>query len=179
MKVKIFKSVIVLSLLFLLSVPVFARGNDTSALNSQKGKLQARENLTGIPTPHNALLRSCQAREASIKKRMAQLTRLATNMETKFSSISVRVQDYYTSSGKTLSNYDDLVADIQAKKDAVDSAIGTAKTNSDAFSCVSLDPKSQVNQFRLDMQAVKDALKEYRTSIKNLIVAVRSLHEEE
>ena len=127
----------------------------------------------------DAKLRSCQAKEDAIKKRASRLTQLATTMEGNFDKHAQRVEDYYTSkvvpSGKTVANYDSLVADIQAKKSAVASALTTAQNDATNFSCTGADPKSQLTQFRKDMQAVKRALKDYRTSIKNLIVAVRSV----
>lgn len=124
-------------------------------------------------------LKSCQAREEGIKQRSSQLIRLVTNMEEKFDKIAQRVKDYYTSkvvpSGKTVSNYAILVSDIQTKKAAVSTALTKAQNDATAFSCTSDDPKAQMTQFRVDMQAVKEALKDYRTSIKNLIVAVHSV----
>ena len=128
-------------------------------------------------------LRSCQARENAINNRINSLTRLTGNMEVKFASISARVQEYYSSTlvpdGKTLSNYDSLLSDISAKKDAVDAALATAKALGEDFSCQADNPKSLFTTFRENMQAVKSALKEYRTSIKNLIVAIRTLNSEE
>jgi hypothetical protein len=53
--------------------------------------------------------------------------------------------------------------------------VTTAQTNSTNFSCDGNDPKGLLTQFRTDMQTVKQALHDYRTSIKNLIVAVRSV----
>lgn len=121
---------------------------------------------------------ACQAKESALKKRMEQLTQLATTMQEKFSTISMRVEQYYSAKvlpgGKTVNNYSELVADIQAKKAAVHSAVTTAQTDTTNFTC-NTGPKEQLTQFRYDMQAVKTALKNYRTSIKNLIVAVRSV----
>jgi peptidoglycan hydrolase CwlO-like protein len=135
--------------------------------------LKARNNLT------NSSLKSCQAREDSIKTRLSNLIRLATNMQEKFDSIASRVEEYYTTkivpSGKTVANYDALVADMAAKKSDVQTAITKAQSNVDDFSCDGDDPRTQMNTFRTDMQAVKQELKDYRTSIKNLIVAVRSV----
>jgi hypothetical protein len=58
-------------------------------------------------------------------------------METKFDSIAQRVKDFYTNtlvpSGKTLPNYDALVADIQAKKDVVTQDLADAQAKVDAF----------------------------------------------
>lgn len=123
-------------------------------------------------------LKVCQNKEAAIQKRNTALNKMAANMLTKFDSIATRVETYYTTkavpAGKTVTNYDALVAEIATKKTAVTVALTTANTDAAAFSCASDDPKGQLTLYRTDMQAVKQALKDYRTSIKNLIVAVRT-----
>ncbi len=124
-------------------------------------------------------LRSCEARQDAVKNRMSSLVKFATNMEDKFDSIATRVEDFYTNkvlpTGKVVSNYDTLVKDISTKKDVVNTDIVSAQAKVDAFSCTGDDPKGLLTQFRLDMQKVKGDLKNYRTSIKNLIVAVKPL----
>lgn len=124
-----------------------------------------------------AKLKVCQTKEKTITNRLNSLTRLVTNQEDKFNAITTRVENFYATrvvaQGKTVSNYDSLVADIAAKKTAVDSSLATAKTNAGNFSCTGDDPKGALTQYREDMQAVKSALKDYRTSIKNLIQAVK------
>ncbi len=131
------------------------------------------------PTKLTGTMRICEVKQAIIKTRLTHLIDLATNIEDKFGLIAGRVETFYTnkvvSSGKSVANYDSLVADIQTKKDAVATEIAKAKTDANAFSCSSSDPKTLFNSFRIDMQSVKQALKEYRTSIKNLIVAVHSV----
>lgn len=137
------------------------------------GKQQAQTRLT------EAKLRTCQAKEKSIQNRFTRLNNLVTNMESKFDSIAGRVEEYYTTKvtpgGKTVANYGSLVADMAAKKAAVQTVLTNAQNDVAGFSCDGNDPKGQLTQFRKDMQAVKSALKEYRTSIKNLIVAVHSV----
>jgi ABC-type transporter Mla subunit MlaD len=175
--VKYFPLFSILVLFFVLASTVLAVGkpSDVGAQNAigqgEQARQQAQTRLT------EAKLRACQAREDAIKKRASRLTQLATNMEGKFDKHAQRVEDYYTSkvvpSGKTVTNYDSLIADIDAKKAAVAAALSTAQNDADNFSCTGDDPKGQLTQFRKDMQAVKKALKDYRTSIKNLIVAVR------
>ncbi len=126
----------------------------------------------------DAKLKNCQAKENGIKKRSTQLANLAKNMQEKFDATAKRVQDYYTNtvvpSGRTVAEYDNLITDIQTKKTVIQTAITNVQNNFSDFSCTSDDPKGTMTQFREDMQAVKQALKNYRTSIKNLIVAVRS-----
>jgi len=128
-------------------------------------------------------LKTCQVRERNIKTRLDSLIRLVTNQETKFDAIATRVENRYTQKlvpkGKTLGSYDALVADIGAKKAAVDAALNVAKNDVASFSCTASDPKAQLTQHRKDMQAVKAALKDYRKSVRNLVVAVRTLAGEE
>lgn len=123
-------------------------------------------------------LKVCQVKEKAITARVNRLFNLAANMEEIFASHSARVQDYYTAkvipSGKSVSNYNNLVTDISAKKSAVDSAVSVARTAVANFACGGSDPKGQLTEFRLDMQKVKQALQNYRVAVKNLIVAVRS-----
>lgn len=172
---KYFPLLTILAFLFVLtagSVAAFGKPADVGA-QSATGQARAQIRLT------EAKLRACQAREDAIKKRATRLAQLAANMESRFDKHAQRVEEYYTSkvvpSGKTVANYDSLVADIQAKKTAVATALSTAQNDANNFSCEGTDPKGQLTQFRKDMQAVKRALKDYRTSIKNLIVAVRSV----
>jgi len=142
---------------------------DQAKLGRQKVQIRLTE----------AKLRACEAREDAIGKRAGRLTTLVTKMESNFDKHAQRVEDYYTAkvvpSGKTVANYDSLVADIDAKKAVVATALATAQNDAANFSCTGDNPKGQLTLFRKDMQAVKKALKDYRTSIKNLIVAVRSV----
>ena len=184
-KIKILPVFLILSFVLLAS-SAFAIGKpDTlSGGPSNVGSPVTTGRPTGLPSQaQNRLtevkLKACQARESTITKRMTRLAELVTTMEGKFDAIASRVEEYYTSkvvpSGKTVANYDTLVADIQTKKTAVQAALTTAQPNSTGFSCTGDDPKGLLTQFRTDMQTVQKALQAYRISIKNLIVAVRSV----
>lgn len=128
----------------------------------------------------SAKMRSCIARESVVKNRLEKLWTLSTNIESVFDRHATKVKNYYAEkvlpSGKTVSNYSTLVADIDTKKAAVDAALNEAKTQVMSFSCDSDNPRLVVSQFRLDMLATKKALQNYKVSIKNLIVAVRSVN---
>jgi hypothetical protein len=144
--------------------------------NAGQGSMQKTATKTRL---ENTKLKACQARENGIKNRSTQLAGMAKNMQDKFDVIAKRVQDYYTAtvipSGKTVANYDALLADIQAKKAVISSALSKSQADANNFSCTSGDPKGMMTTFKDDMQAVKQALREYRTSIKNLIVAVHAV----
>ncbi len=172
---------IVFSVILLLSLLVFASlafAISPKAANSQAQKSATRSAI-GKEKLTEARLRVCQKIETAVQKRSARIASRATNMEKVFDSIAARVEIYYTDKlvpkGKTVANYDSLVGAIEAKKEAVGAAVGVAQADAASFNCSGEDPKGQIGAFRTDMQTVIKALKEYRTSIKNLIVAVRSV----
>ncbi len=170
-----FLSIAAISLV-LLTTTVFAIGKPKDV--DAQGQSLGHPN-SSITRDTDGRLRACQAHEDAIKRRLTHLTNLVTNMETKFDAIATRVENYYTNKvvprGKTVANYNTLVSDIQTQKTNVQTALKKAQTDANSFSCTSGSPKAQLTQFREDMQAVKEALKDYRTSIKNLIVAVHSV----
>lgn len=169
MKTKFLSLTISLFLLLFVITPVLAIGRPSFA----------NKPSVSPTVPQSGKLRACQARENAIKIRMTSLSRLANNIESKFDAIATRVENYYTSkvvpSGKTVSNYNALVADIATQKAAVTAALATTQTDVNSFGCSTQNPKADLVKFITDMQSVKKALKEYRTSIKNLIVAVHSV----
>ena len=190
MKIKIITSLIFIFSLALLVTPVLAEKNNpdnisvvrrADAQERVEEKIQAVRENTKLRL-EGAKLRTCQVREDAVNKRINNLVMLTENMETKFSSISARVIEYYETKvlpDKSLSNYQELIDEIATKKAAVDSALDSAQSSVGSFSCESDDPKNMYTTFRENMQTVKNALKEYRTSIKNLIVAIRTLNSEE
>lgn len=124
-------------------------------------------------------LRKCQTLSASITRRSNHLVELVDKMKKVFTSIANGVEQYYLTkvvpTGATLSNYDALVADITTKENVITPLLEAAQADASNFSCTGNNPKAQLTQYRTDMQAVIRALHDYRTAIKNLIVAVRTL----
>lgn len=124
-------------------------------------------------------LKFCEVHHDEIANRSQSLGKLVSEMLGKFDGIATRVEDYYSSkvvsNGKVVANYDALVADIAAKRALVIKDLTSAENDVAGFSCTGDNPKGQITQYRTDMQLVKKDLQAYRTSIKNLIVAIRSV----
>ena len=126
-----------------------------------------------------AKLRVCRLREKNIVNRSNQMIRHANRMVEVFDSIATRIQNYYLTrlvpQGKTLSNYNALVLDIQTNKNAIAPLLQAIQTDIANFKCDGNDPKGQLDQFKEDMHAVIAGLKAYKKSVRNLIVAVASI----
>lgn len=177
-----------LVLLFVTAIFLFVSSQALAAvdgINSKDKAMKVKQGSRGAEMKaklSERKLRACGVREGAIKNRLSSLSKLVENIESNFDKIAARVENYYTNKlvpkGKTVANYNDLVADIQTKKTAVQTSLTSTQTAVSGFSCTGDDPKGQMKQFSQDMQGVKRALKDYRTSIKNLIVAVRTANGE-
>lgn len=181
----------ILALLILLLVPVavsaqgrvqtqgLGRVNSTSSVKSIQS-VKNIQSIKSVATPAvsttSGAQRACEARESAVSKRMTQMLRLGLKMLAVFQSHTERVQTYYLTkvlpAGLVVSNYDVLVADIAAKKALSQTALAKAQSDISAFNCTDGVARTYLNSFRLNMQAVTKALKNFRTSVKNLTVAV-------
>ena len=119
-------------------------------------------------------LQACEAREKRIDATMEQMTKRGQTHIAVFTKISDRVQVFYAEKGRTVENYDALVAAVQAKKLAAEQAVSGAQSVGEVFSCTGDNPKIASTEFREAHKVQVAALKEYRTAVKNLIVAVKS-----
>jgi hypothetical protein len=144
-----------------------SKSNEKSANHTDK-KAEAETRLT------NAKFKACQKRETAINNR---LQRIATHGERQlevFSKIAERTEAFYTAKGHKLSNYDALVAEVNAKKAAAETTMADLKAKSVAFKCDGSDPKGAAQSFKDSLRAEQAALKAYKTAVKNLIVGVKS-----
>lgn len=158
-----------------LALPLQASGHANAAAvssassESSSGQANASARLTA------AKLRSCQNRQQAIQNIMSRIADRGQKQLTLFNGIATKVEAFYTQKGKTLDTYDALVADVTAKQTAAQTAVDTIKTDSTGFSCDSSDPKAFVDSFKSALKSEISALKDYRTSVKNLIVGVKSV----
>jgi len=132
---------------------------------------------------------TAQEKQTAAKQKVCETKkRVVTNIETRIVSrgqkrmdvitkIADRVEKFYTDKGLTVSNYDTLVANVNAKKDAAQATLDTIKTdagNVSSITCGNGQGKVVVTQFKTDLKAEQTALKAYQTAVKDLIVGVKS-----
>lgn len=122
----------------------------------------------------NGQLQSCQTREKVINSIMGRIADRGQKRLNVYNTIATRVEGFYTKKGKTVNNYDTLVADVNAKKTAAQAAVDKIKADKVAFKCDGTDPKGVASSFKADLKLEISSLHDYQQSIKNLIVAVKS-----
>ena len=148
-----------------------------SSLRSQIEAHKAERKAKGHARLEAAKLRSCEARKKQINTVMKRGSTRAENHMKVFDTITTRVKNFYEKKGKVLSNYDELVAAVDAAKAKATGDIATLKTL-EGIDCNSDDPKGSVDDYKTALAAVREDLKAYRTAVKNLIVGVKSVQGE-
>lgn len=120
-------------------------------------------------------LKVCEARRSAIQTIMKNAAVRGQDHINLFSSIAEKVEAFYVSKGKTLATYDQLVADVNAKKAAAQSAVDVVKNAQTQFDCNGTNPKGTIDVFKADIKAQETAMEAFRTSVRNLIAGVKSV----
>jgi hypothetical protein len=130
------------------------------------------------PLSPEAKVLACQDREGGIKERSERLVQNVETILHTFEGIALRTQNHYENttlpSGKVVSNFNELIAEISAKQQAVTPLVAKAREDINSFGCTTQDPKAQLEQFNNDMTAIKQGLQEYRNAIRNLILSINA-----
>lgn len=181
---KIMKLIPALAALVVLAiaVPAFAHNgtddeNSSPSNRSQLAQSKAEEVKQRVQGKLDEKRKqTCEKRVATINRIMTNAATQGTNHLSVFDKISERVQKFYADKGLNVANYSALVAEVNAKKAAATAAI-KAVQDGKTFSCDGDNPVGKIDAFNGQIRAMHQALKDYRTAIKNLIVAVKSAAE--
>lgn len=150
------------------------RAEAKAKLDEAKAKAETQREATKTRL-QDAKLRACEKRQSVIANTMKRISDRGQKQIDLFSGIAERTQAFYDKKGKTLANYDALVADVATKKAAAEEAVAMVASQGADFKCDGTDPKGAVSGFKEHHTHVIVALKEYKTSVKNLIVGVKSV----
>lgn len=181
-RTKVITGVVVTAFVVSLPLSAHAQTTPTETVNRTVQERQAdaeeraAERKASAQTRlQDAKLRSCEAREKAITSIMARMAERGDKQLALFTTIADRVQAFYIEKGNTLANYEALTAEVEAKKATATSAVEAVASQSDDFSCEGDDPRGVVDAFKQAQREKLQALKDYKTAVKNLIVGVKSV----
>lgn len=140
-------------------------------------KTKAKSNLAERRAGKEALSterrqKVCEQRKVSINNKVTAFSKSADNILTRFDVVYTRVKAFKTDKKADVANYDALIAAADAKQAAATEAVAALKETSTTFDCASTDPAQTLATIKAATVDARTALKEYRTSIKNIVVAL-------
>lgn len=173
MKIRMFKKAISVLLLFVSFVFV-SSAVAVYAAPSENASAQAQAIKTNKSTP-SGQNQACEARMANVQTRSQNMVHTATTLMSRIGAIETKVEEFYqnrlVNAGLELENFDDLQAQIQAKQRVVEMNMEDATKTAANFNCNN-DPRGQVNQFGTQMRTVTRAMNDYKTAVRNMLVAI-------
>lgn len=117
--------------------------------------------------------RICEQRQSQLQALMQKLVNDAQLQLDYFTESAKSVETYYHSSGKRLSNYDQLVSNNNNAANEAKQALNVT-TGSITINCAGYPP-DDIKAFKERLQELHDRLLSYRSTVKTFVVAVKSI----
>lgn len=120
-------------------------------------------------------LELCQKREDRINKSMKNIAERRLKQLEVFNKIVDRTIAFYEENNLALENYDALLADVNTKRGIAEAEIDNLTSAVVDFDCESEEPLKVSEAFKSAREGVVSSMKDYKTSVKNLIVGIKSV----
>lgn len=148
---------------------------EVEALQAHAKDLLTTERSSGKEHTTAERQQACEARQASIDTRVSNYATAAQKHLTAFDGVFTKVQAFYTSNGLSVSNYDTLVATATNKQTLAQQAVAALAALNVKIDCTQADPAQSVATVKAAVSGARTALQDYRSAIKDLIVAIKGV----
>lgn len=176
---------VVVASLFVVS-PIYARIDDDSAQQEliekqqkalqdiQENKQKALEQKKEFEEKRKEIRKKlCEKVGERTKKHYQQIRERAKKINERISSRVERAKAFVAKNNLTVENYEALLADIEAKKQAAIAAAQAIPESAAKFDCESDNAKTVATEVKAKIEAYKAAAKDYRAAVKTFLQAVK------
>jgi hypothetical protein len=153
--------------------PAHERSETNQSDREEKEKKQQSEEHSSARSD-DKLKKNCESRKDKIVSILHRRSERGTAQIGVFDKIADRTEDFYVQKAYELDNYEALLSAMSSAKNDAEDAVAATKSAADSFSCETADLKSAGAALKETLNAQNDAIKDYKTAVKNLIVAVKS-----
>lgn len=153
------------------------QGTSNSSSSNTNANLNTQNNATAIKTQTKLDAKNlalCQNRERVINNVMARISDRGQKQINVIQAINDKVQAFYTNKNVSIDNYDSLMANIETKKTVAEQSMNNVRSMNGSFKCNDEDPKGIATQFKANTVAQSDSIKEYKNSVHDLVVAIKT-----
>lgn len=149
--------------------------NDRSAEYRAQGKalITLRRSEAHKPaTSVEARQKVCENHQKTINNKLQAFNKHADTYLDRLNSAFTKLQAYHDNSKVAVANYDELVAAATAQQTAATNAVTALGSLGTTIDCSVNDPAASLATVKEGAASTRDSLKEYRTSLKALVVAL-------
>lgn len=141
----------------------------TDSKDTTKDELRAKE----TEKLKEARIKVCDARKDSIDNRITRTQSRAGSYKEKLDAIYVKVKTFHDSKNLTVTNYDQLVAAVDAAQADAAAKVAALKAVTTTIDCTSQNVADSLSAYKAALTATRDSLKTYRGTLVDLMKAVR------
>src|SRR3989344_7615020 len=171
---------------FALPVAVLAHGDENQSDDIKQHSEEKRkqfqsqaqlkvQSLRDNAKKHSAeaIAKNCEARQDRINAKIKRFAARADHHKDKLDNFYARVKQFHDDRQLNTPNYDSLTAAVDSKKAAAEASVAALDSLVITVDCT--DPKiaDDLVAFKEAVSDVRDALKAYRSALKELLVAVK------
>lgn len=144
------------------------------SLRQKAQQLLAADRKGKQARPLQVRQQACDAHKAELTTRQQNYAASGQKHLDVFNSIYAKVVAFQTKNQLSASNYDSLKATADAKQAAAQAAVTALGSQSITIDCTSTDPAANVATLKTAVATARQALQDYRTAIKNVVVALQT-----
>jgi hypothetical protein len=116
--------------------------------------------------------RTCQNIQRAVNHKLKAFDNHADKYLTRLNDVFAKLQAYQTAQNISADNYDALVAAATQKQSDATVAVEALKSLGTTIDCTSSDPASMLASVKSGATDARDALKDYRKALKDIVVAL-------
>ena len=120
-------------------------------------------------------LKKCEAHKQGLTTKFSRITTNSERIKSRIDDIFSKAQQYQTTNNITVDN--SLVTSATTAQQAAADAIANLKTVTPSIDCNNVSVASDVANFKVAAVKTRDALKDYRTAVKNYLKALKDAKE--
>ncbi len=150
---------------------------DVNSLRQKSKDMLATERKSKPEHSADIRLKACQAREVNLDTKITNYSTQAKKHLDAYNATLTKLQAYQTDKKLTVPSYAALITEANAQKTSAKVAVDALAAVSVKIDCSSADPAASVATVKTAVKNARIALQSYRTSVKNVLVALMTAKE--
>lgn len=135
-------------------------------------KLALKRETKGSEHSTAQRVKTCQNIQKAVNNKLKAFDNHADRYLTRLNGVFTKLQNFQSEKNLPVANYDTLVATATQKQTDATVAVEALKSLGSTLDCTSSDPAGLLASVKSGASDTRDALKDFRTALKNIVVAL-------
>ncbi len=116
--------------------------------------------------------KTCENIQKAVNNKLSAFNNNADKYLSRLDDVFTKLQDYQTANNVSADNYESLLTTAKDNQTTAAAAVTALSQVADSLDCTESDPAAMLATAKESASGTRDALKAYRTALKNIVVAL-------